>query len=357
VSDAGWIAVDGDRRPVVDVLRAGDGQVLRVRGAALAPGTPVRAEVDLASRRATQGHHTATHLLHWALRDRLGDEVRQAGSYVGPDKLRFDFTHRGRVPGEELAEIERLVNEKVAADEAVVWDEMPKADADRLGAIGLFGEKYGDVVRVVSAGDFSRELCGGTHVARTSEIEAFRIVSEGSVGSGARRIEALTGPALLRWHEARAEELAREVAARDARIAALEAELRRARQSAVDPEAIAARAVGDGPVRVVAAEVDAPDADALLAVADRVRAILGDGAAVVLGARVGDRAALLASLAPGAVAAGLSAHEVIREIAPIVGGGGGGKPAMARAGGKDPSRLGEALARAGAMLGDRAGVT
>jgi len=356
VSDAGRLEAGGSRREVVDVLRAGTDQVLRVRGDALAPGTPVHAEVDVPARRATQGHHTATHLLHWALRSRLGDDVRQAGSYVGPDKLRFDFTHRGRVPEDELAEIERLVNARVAEDDPVTWTEMPKDDADALGAIGLFGEKYGDVVRVVSAGDYSRELCGGTHVARTSEIEAFRIVSEGSVGSGARRIEALTGAALLRWHEARAADLAREVAARDQRIAHLEAELKRARQATVDPAAIAAGAVGDGPVRAVAAEIEVPDADALLAVADRVRALLGDGAAVVLGARVGDRAALLASIAPEAVAAGISAHALIREIAPIVGGGGGGKPAMARAGGKDPGRLGDALTRARELLAQGAGV-
>ncbi len=351
VSDRGrLVSGDGEVREVVDVLRVGADQVLRVRPAGLTTGTPVRAEVDVPLRRATQGHHTATHLLHWALRERLGTDVRQAGSYVGPDKLRFDVTHRGRIPQEELALVERMVNGKIAADEPVEWREMPRAEADALGAIGLFGEKYGDVVRVVSAGDYSRELCGGTHVSRTSDIEAFHIVSEGSVGAGARRIEALTGTALLRWHEERARELERELAARDQRIAALEGELRAARQTRVDPGSIAAQAVAVDGVRAVAAQVEAPDADALLEVADQVKRILGDGAAIVLGAVTGDRATLIASMGTAAVDAGASAVAVIREVAPIVDGGGGGKPAMARAGGKNPARIGEALDRAREIL-------
>ena len=351
ISDRGWVATDGHRRQVRDVLRVGDDQVLVVEGATLAEGAAVTAHVDVPARRATQANHTGTHVLNWALRERLGIDVKQAGSYVGPDKLRFDFTHRGRVPREEVEAVERLVNERVAEDAVVSWTEMPKHEADGLGAIGLFGEKYGDIVRVVSAGDYSKELCGGTHVSRTSEIGPFKIITETSVGSGARRIEAITGTELAAWHARRAAELEREVAARDARIAELERELKRAKQGRVDPTAIAADAIVAGPVRAVVSEVEAGDADELLEISDQVKRVLGDGAAVVLGARAGGRVMLVANLAAGAIAGGFSAADILRQIAPIVGGGGGGRDAMARAGGKDPARLPEAMDAARSIFG------
>jgi alanyl-tRNA synthetase len=205
-------------------------------------------------------------------------------------------------------------------------------------------------VRVVSAGDFSPELCGGTHVARTGEIGPFAIVAEASTGAGARRIEALTGTAALQWLRDRERRLVADLAARDERIKALESELKRARSGRTDVGAIAGQAVAAGAVRAVAAQVEATDMDDLLRISDRVKGSLGDGAAVVLGAASDGKALIVANLAPGAVAAGLSAGQVIREVAPIVGGGGGGKPQMARAGGKDPARLHEALDAARAML-------
>ena len=352
VSDRGWVSDGDSRHQVIDVVRVGDDQVLVVAGAPIPVGAEVTAHVDVPTRRATQANHTGTHVLNWALRERLGLDVKQAGSYVGPDKLRFDFTHRGRVPRDELEEIERLVNARVAEDAPVTWVEMPKGDADARGAIGLFGEKYGDVVRVVSAGDYSMELCGGTHVARTSEIGPFKIVTETSVGSGARRIEAITGVELARWHAHRADELEREVAARDARIADLERELKRAKQGRIDPGALAADAIASGDLRVVVAEVDVGDADELLEISDQVKRILGDAGVVVLGTRPEGRVALVANLGPGAVAAGRSAAAILKEIAPIVGGGGGGRDAMARAGGKDPERLPDALAAARTLFDD-----
>ncbi|MFN8111451.1 MAG: DHHA1 domain-containing protein [Thermoleophilia bacterium] len=232
---------------------------------------------------------------------------------------------------------------------------MPKADADALGAIGLFGEKYGATVRVVSAGEFSRELCGGTHVSRTSEIGPFTIVSEASVGAGARRIEALTGPELTHHYRSRAEAAEAAVEAREARIAELEAELRAARRGRVDAAQIAAQAAENGAVRAVAAQVEAGTADELLEVSDAVKRLLGDGAAVLLAAVVDGRVALVANMAPGAVAAGVSAAAVMKEVAPIVGGGGGGKESMARAGGKDPSKLPQALQRARELLAGAGG--
>ena len=345
VSDTGEITGVGGRAAVVDIFRLGEDQVLRVRleEGHLPVGAEVTARVDSARRRQTQANHTATHVLNWALRENLGQGVRQAGSYVGPDKLRFDFTHRGRIEPQTLERIERMVNARVDEDQPVTWEIVDRQDAADAGAIGLFEEKYGERVRVLSTGDFSKELCGGTHVSRTGEIGPFVVVSEGSTGAGARRIEALTGTAAVEWLRERERRLQGEIASRDERIRALETELKRAKSSRTDVGAIAADAVENGAVRAVAAQVEVGDMDEMLAVSDRVKQALGDGAAVVLGAAVDGKALLLANLAPGALAAGLSAGTIIREVAPIVGGGGGGKDQMARAGGKDPSRLPEAL--------------
>jgi alanyl-tRNA synthetase len=356
VSDAGVIEGERGRAEVLEVHRVGDDQVLRVRVyGELAVGDEVRAAVDAPARRATQGNHTATHLLHWALREELGAGVRQAGSYVGPDKLRFDFTHRGRVPAEQLARVEALVNQRVAEDAPVRVEVMDREAAGALGAIGLFEEKYGERVRVVAAGDYSRELCGGTHVSRTGEIGPFVLASEASVGASARRIEALTGPGAVEWYRQRQAALEAEVAQRDARIRELEGDLVRARRSRVDLEGLTGAAASVDGLRLLAAEVEATDAEELLALSDRLKQALGRGAAVVLGARAEDRAMLVANFDPEAVAAGLSAVAVIREIAPLVDGGGGGREAMARAGGKDPARLPEAIAAAEEALRRAAG--
>ncbi|MEQ9335982.1 MAG: alanine--tRNA ligase [Miltoncostaeaceae bacterium] len=346
VSDTGTIAGHDGQGTVLGVHRVGDDQVLRVRidRGSLPLGEEVTAQVDAPRRRLTQANHTATHVLNWALRTTLGDGVRQAGSYVGPDKLRFDFTHRGRIPAEELAAIERLVNERVLEDAPVTWEIVGRAEASERGAIGLFEEKYGERVRVVSTGDFSQELCGGAHVGRTGEIGPFVIAGEGSTGAGARRIEAVTGPAaadLLREREAR---LRADLDQREERIRTLEAELKRARTSTVDVAGVAATAETLGAVRLVAARVDAPDMDELLAISDRVKAAVGASAAIVLGGAADGKAMFVSNLAEEAVAAGLKAGELIREIAPIVDGCGGGK---------DPARLDDALGRARAVVTER----
>jgi alanyl-tRNA synthetase len=356
VSDRGWIDGNAGRAEVRDVLRIGDDQVLRVSlDGDLPEGAQVTARVDAARRHATQANHTATHVLNWALRGALGDGVRQAGSYVGPDKLRFDFTHRGRIEPEVLAEIERQVNARVAEDVPVTARVMPRGEADDLGAIGLFEEKYGDEVRVVQAGEFSRELCGGCHVSRTGEIGPLVIASEGSTGAATRRIEALTGLPALEHLREREAALAAEVAARDERIRSLEADLKRARSGRVDVQAVAAGAETAGDARVLAAQVEAADMDELLQVTDRVKQAVGPGAAVVLGAVADGKAMLVANFDDAAVAAGLSAAAVMREVAPVVDGGGGGKDAMARAGGKDPSRMPEAIAHASEVMRASAG--
>ncbi|MFM8828198.1 MAG: alanine--tRNA ligase [Actinomycetota bacterium] len=351
VSDHGWITGNAGTAEVLDVLRLGDDQVLRIAvDGDLPEGAEVTARVDAAARHATQANHTGTHVLNWALRGVLGDGVRQAGSYVGPDKLRFDFTHRGRIEPDDLAEIERRVNDRVAEDSPVMARVMPRADADSLGAIGLFEEKYGEVVRVVQAGEFSKELCGGCHVTRTGEIGPMVIVSEGSTGAATRRIEAVTGLAAVEHLRAREAALAAEVAQRDERIRALEADLKRARSGRVDVAAVAANAEDSRGARVLAAEVEAAEMDELLQITDRVKQAVGPGAAVVLGAVADGKALLVANFDDAAQAAGLSAADVMREVAPVVGGGGGGKPGMARAGGKDPSRMAEAIERAWGVL-------
>ncbi len=235
IADSGFVeCFDGDcRARVEDVLRLGDDQVVAVvpEQGELRVGERVRARVDRAARHATECNHTATHLLHAALRQRLGTHVRQAGSYVGPDKLRFDFTHSRAVSDEELSEIEDQVNAWILEDQPVHALTTTLEEARRLGAMALFGEKYGDVVRMVEVGDgsFSRELCGGTHVRRTAEVGAFRVLSEGSSASNVRRIEALTGPAaidLLREHDRLLGGAAAELRVPPERVPALVAELR-----------------------------------------------------------------------------------------------------------------------------------
>ncbi len=347
ISDGGEIAGEAGRVEVLDVLRLGDDQVLHVSpGGVLRAGDEVHASVPSGVRHATQANHTATHILNWALRERLGTGVRQAGSYVGPDKLRFDFTHVGRVPPEELEEIERMVNRRVAEDDPVTWTVMARDEADARGATGLFEEKYGERVRVLETGEYSKELCGGTHVSRTGEIGPFKIVSEASTGAGARRIEAVTGLGAVDWYRARERALVEEIEAREARIKALEAELKRARAGRVDVVALAAEATESNGVRALARVVEAGDMDELLALSDQLKKALGPGAAVVLGAAIDGKAVVVANFGDAALAAGLSAADVVRHVAPIVDGGGGGKPGMARAGGKDPGRLADALAAA-----------
>ncbi len=359
VADSGVIRWDGSEAPVLDVYRVGEDQALKVR----APGEPpeagarVEAEVDRATRHATMRNHTATHLLHAALREILGTHVRQAGSAVRPDKLRFDFTHGHPLSAEEAEAIEDRVNGWIKASHPVRPMQMERAEAEALGAIALFGEKYGDWVRVVEVEDVSRELCGGTHVANTAEVGIFAIVSEGSSAANVRRIEALTGPAAIDWYRSRSAEL-REAgellgSARDPLAAARRAaeRLDELEQSAAEAgsrqagelaKEIAGRSIEMDGIGVLTERADVADQRALLELADRVKSSLGE-AAVVLGGAADGRVALVASFTNAAVERGLSAADVVREAAEVVGGGGGGRPNVAQAGGRDAGRLDEAL--------------
>ena len=363
IADAGFVeCLEGEcLARVDDVLRIGDDQVLALvpeRGQ-IEPGERVRAHVDRATRHATECNHTATHLLHAALRRRLGTHVRQAGSYVGPDKLRFDFTHGKALTPDELAEIEQLVNDWIVEDQPVRALTTTLTEARQLGAMALFGEKYGDVVRMVEVGDgsFSRELCGGTHVRYTAEVGLFRVTTETSSAANVRRIEALTGPAavaLVRRHDralVSAGELLRVTPERvpDA-VAELRARVRELERGAdqgdglagVDVDQLAGLASQLDGASVLVAAVPLSDGKALLELVDRLKGKLGDAAIVLAGAGE-DKVDLVVSVAPSLVSRGVRAGEIVRAAATVVGGGGGGRDTMARAGGRDVGRVPEAI--------------
>jgi alanyl-tRNA synthetase len=314
--------------------------------------------VDRLARHATACNHTATHLLHAALRERLGHHVRQAGSAVRPDKLRFDFTHGKALSPDELSAIEERVNQWITESRPVRAIHTTRQRAEELGAMALFGEKYGDEVRMVEVDGVSRELCGGTHVQTTAEVGAFKVVSEGSSAANVRRIEVVTGPEALKLLRER-DRVLTEVAGRlrvppegaataVESLASEKAKLERLRKDAgseqVDrllTELVEKAQEVDG-LKVVTETCDDLDREAILALSDRVKTNLKD-AAVVLGTTAGGRPHLVANFTPSAVKRGLSAAEVIRKAAEVVGGGGGGRDTMAQAGGKDPDRLEEAL--------------
>ena len=346
VTDAGTIELDdgsGTVAELVDAYRLEDDQALLFRGSGFAAGDRVRARVPWSVRFPTMANHTGTHLLHQALRDVLGEHVRQAGSAVRPDKLRFDFTHDSALSAEEREEVERRVNEIVFENRPVHVFETPIDEARRLGAMALFGEKYGDIVRVVEIPGYSVELCGGTHVRSSAEVGPFVLLSESSVGAGVRRIEAVTSGAA--W--AVLDERARELAALRGEVEALRKAPKQAaaeaRSDVPEPDVRA-----EGGVNVIVQPVDGLDADELLELSDRYKQKHAP-AAVVLGSKENGKVHLVANF-DASVAERVSASDVLREAAAIVGGGGGGRPTMARAGGKDPEKLPDALAEAERLI-------
>jgi alanyl-tRNA synthetase len=361
VSDTGVVETDSGRGKVIDVFRLGDDQAVAIEPVEgeLGAGQRARALVDRESRFLTMCNHTATHLLHASLRERLGPHVRQAGSYVGPDKLRFDFTHGERMSKEELADVEGAVNAWIVENRPVRAVHTTREEADRLGAMALFGEKYGDWVRMVDVDGVSRELCGGTHVASTAEVGLFHVTHETSSAANVRRIEALTASASVEEFRRRTQEMRElaeilrvpehEVVNAVRRLQKSLKEASKAPKSTANYDALLEELVGRAEsvngLSVLAAEADVPEPKELLVLSDRVRQRLGDGA-VLLGAAVGDRVQLVANFAPAAVDRGLDASKLIREVAEIVGGGGGGRPTLAQAGGKDPAKLADAVARA-----------
>jgi len=366
ISDVGTIECEhGDCvARVENVLTLGEDRVpeVIVEAGTLEVGESVIARVDHLARHETECNHTATHLLQAALRERLGSHVRQAGSYVGPDKLRFDFSHGQALSAEELRDVEDRVNSWIARNDPVRALTTTLDEAKGLGAMALFGEKYGEVVRMVEVGDgeYSRELCGGTHVRSTAEIGAFRILHETSSSANVRRIEAVTGPVaveLLREHDRLLREIAAQLRTRPQdtpeAVASLAQEQKRLQKAlkdgagqsgagALDVESLAGQAQELGGAHVLVAAVQVPDAKALLAAVDRVKGLLGD-AAILLGSASDGRVHLVASVAPSLVERGVKAGAVVKVAAEITGGGGGGRDTMAQAGGRNPERLGEAM--------------
>jgi len=358
----GRIAVETTHAPVAGlIVHAGevvDGEV--------AAGEAVTARVDMARRADVMRNHTGTHLLHAALRKVLGTHVRQAGSLVAPDRLRFDFSHPSGVSADELREIERMVNGRVLDNLPVVHEQMGFEEAIDNGALAFFGDKYGDVVRTCRIGSpgeepFSFELCGGTHTAATGEIGLLHVESESSIGAGTRRIEAVTGrgtEGVLSERHVLMESLAKQLQTAPAdlqsRLAAVLEDLDRERKRASALERDLAKRQTDGlaggaqdvdGVAVLASEVTVSTMDALRGAADSLRGRIESGV-IVLGSVIDGKPAFVATVSKDLTAEGYHAGNIIREVAKVAGGGGGGRPDMAQAGGKDASKLAEALALA-----------
>lgn len=364
--DTGVIKTDNATLEVTATGKTPDGVVLHIarfiNGDSIALGDKVHAQIDVEKREATRRNHTAAHLLQAALRKHLGSHVEQAGQLVNSEEMRFDFTHFSALSGDELKAIEREVNEVILKGIPVETREMPIEEAKKLGAMALFGEKYGDVVRVVSAGDFSVELCGGTHADNTAKLGLFKIVSESSVAAGIRRITAVTGFGVLKHIEnderimqsaaaamklgnvaeldKRAATLAAEVKAKDRELAELRGEI-----SALKAGSLMDSARQVGGVRLITAEVEVSNPGELRSMCDTARDNGADIVAVFAGVNK-EKGTLNFACACGADAIKLGAHagNIVRETAKIAGGSGGGKPDSAMAGAKDASKADEALA-------------
>jgi alanyl-tRNA synthetase len=372
VSDSGRIVSDAHKTQatVQAVLRLGPGlprvHKVHLSGGALQVGDLVDAEVDRDARNSTRRNHTATHLLHASLREVLGSHVKQAGSLVAPDRLRFDFAHFQPVTHQQIEQIERRVNDQILRNVAVETRIRPTEEAIAEGAMALFGEKYGDLVRVVSVPEFSTELCGGTHVSATGDIGLFVIVAEGGVAAGVRRIEALTGTGAVQWAQhirasrqglldvlrvgedqalgtlerlqAEAKRLSREVSQLKAKVAVGGGETART------PETIDVSGV-----RLARRKVSDPDKDAMRTLADSLKSSIKSG--VVVLASSGDSKVQVVVAVTSDLTGRLKAGQIVKEIAPIVGGGGGGRPDFAEAGGKQPDKIDEMLDAVPGVIG------
>lgn len=371
VGDTGSIETADGLVKVGDCRKTPDGKYLHtgtVERGIIEKGSSARVKIDAARRLATARNHTTTHLLQKALRDVLGSHVTQAGSLVGPERLRFDFNHFTALTREELKRVERLVNEKILKNLCVDVQEMPIDDARKLGAMALFGEKYGSVVRVVRAGDYSTELCGGTHLSSTAQAGLVKILGESGVAAGVRRIEALTGEAAIEYFNEKEELLnnissalksspqdsLRKVDSLNAELKNSEKEIERLRNKLVSSSVddILANAVDFKGVKAVAARFDQLDMEALRNTGDMLKNKLGSGV-VILASGFGGKVSFVAMASGDAVGRGVHCGSIIREAAKAAGGGGGGRPDMAQAGGKDASRIDEALKLALATIGEQ----
>jgi len=372
IGDRGTIRTESGALIEITDTRKADGAIIHIgkllQGDAgeFSRGARVALDVDRARRDAAMLNHSATHILHYALRDILGEHVHQAGSLVAPDRLRFDFAHTGAIGDSDLQTIEEEVNARIRENAPVVLEEMAYPDALKAGALAFFGEKYGDRVRVIKMGDFSVELCGGTHVSRTGDIGLFKLEAESGVAAGVRRVEALTGQGALEAIRRR-EEILRmigdQLRARDGaalerlqRLLAHEKELEKKIRSLEQKLTDGGQAPADetvreiGGVKLVTRRLEGVEPGAMRAIADQIRQKYGS-VVVALGSAVSDaKVALLVAVTPDLIAK-VKAGDIIKQIAPMVGGSGGGRPDFAQAGGRDPSRLREALEKVAGLLG------
>ena len=368
VADAGVIEGADGTFVVEDVIKLQGtkiGHVGRVTKGVIKKGETVKLTVDEEQRNLTANNHSATHLMQQALREVLGSHVEQKGSLVDKDKLRFDFTHFSPMTEEEIAKVEEIVNREIAAGLDVVTNEMSIEDAKKTGAMALFGEKYGEVVRVVQMGTFSSELCGGTHVSNTRNISAFKIISESGVAAGVRRIEALTGKALFEYYNTMESELQK--AAKllkavplevSAKIVSLQDEVKQLQKENDKLKAkLAKEAAGDllseakevDGIHILTKQLTDVDMNGMRDLGDEAKQKLGE-AFIVFASQVGEKVNLIAMATDGAMKKGAHAGNLIKEVASIVGGGGGGRPNMAQAGGKNPAKIPEALAHAKTVM-------
>ena len=366
--DCGVIETANGKFVVEDTikLRGGKfGHVGRMESGMLSTGETVALKVNEQARRDTEKNHSATHLLQKALKTVLGSHIEQKGSLVTPDRLRFDFAHFQAMTPEEIAETEALVNKEIQAALPVETNVMDIEEAKKSGAMALFGEKYNQKVRVVSMGDFSKELCGGTHVKNTSSIMLFKIVSEAGIAAGVRRIEALTGNGVIEYYkkqEAMLHEAAKALKAQPAEVAEkithLQAEVKSLQSENESLKSkLAQGSLGDimnqivdvKGVKLLAAKVEGVDMNGLRDLGDQLKEKIGEGV-VVLAAVNGGKVNLLAMATDAAQKAGAHAGNLIKGVAAIVGGGGGGRPNMAQAGGKNPEKADEAVKAAAGIL-------
>ncbi|WP_410772555.1 alanine--tRNA ligase [Fontibacillus sp. BL9] len=361
VSDQGTIRSGSGTAAVQGLFKAPHGQhvhLVTVTSGELRTGSEATAEVNREMRRDIVKNHTATHLLHKALKETLGEHVNQAGSLVEPQRLRFDFSHLGSISPEELVEIERRVNEQIWNSLDVLIELKPIDEAKAMGAMALFGEKYGDIVRVVQVGGYSLELCGGCHVNNTSEIGLFKLVSESGIGSGVRRIEAVTGRRAYLFMDGQLDLLKQSAGLLKSnvgdvpkRIEALYQQLKdlgreneslQSKLSVIEAGELTDRVTSVGETKLLSAKVQAGSMDALRGLADELKVKLPD-TVLVLGAAMDDKVNFVVVVPQDEVKRGLHAGKLVKEVAAVCGGGGGGRPDMAQAGGKDVSKLDAAL--------------
>lgn len=361
IADQGTLTAEGVKVEIKDVQKAPNGQHLHraiVMEGSLKVNTKVTATIDEGNRAKVIKNHTATHLLHQALKDVLGTHVNQAGSLVGPDRLRFDFSHFGQIQSDELEKIEEIVNEQIWKSIAVDISQKDINEAKAMGAMALFGEKYGSIVRVVKVGDFSLELCGGCHVPNTSVIGLFKIVSESGIGAGIRRVEAVTGEAAYSLLNSQLNIL-KETAAKlktnikdvPQRVDVLQNEIKQLHRENeslatklgnIEAGSLVSKVKDINGVPLLVAKVQGTDMNNLRNMADDLKQKLGSGI-VVLGSPVEGKVNLIAGVTKDLMEKGFHAGKIIKEVASRCGGGGGGRPDMAQAGGKDPAKLDAAL--------------